>query len=124
MTATLVAKARRQLNAQKVRALGYSLELQMRAAGIPTPETEVVFTSGRKWAFDYAWRAWEIACEVEGGVFSQGRHTRGLGYTADCEKYNEAAIQGWLVLRVTTAMVADGRAMDVLRAAFAARGLE
>jgi hypothetical protein len=124
MSTALVAKARRSLRATRVRSRAIPLELQMRAAGIPTPETEVQFDPEHKWAFDYAWRAWRIACEVEGGVFSQGRHTRGLGYTRDCEKYNQAAILKWLVIRVTTAMVEDGRAIDVLRAAFAARGLE
>ena len=100
------------------------LLLQMKAAGIPTPETEVKFDRVREWAFDYAWRPWMIALEVEGGVFVQGRHTRGVGFTNDCIKYNRAAIAGWLVLRVTTDMATDGRAIGFLREAFSARGLE
>jgi hypothetical protein len=36
---------------------------------------------------------------------------RGAGFTADCEKLNAAALAGWLVLRVTSAHVADGRAL-------------
>lgn len=106
----------------KVEAL--PLVLQCKVAGLPAPETEVRVCRDRKWAFDYAWSPWRIACEVEGGVFTDGRHTRGLGYTEDCEKYNQAAISGWLVIRATTAMVADGRALAALRAAFSARGLE
>ena len=43
-----------------------------------------------------------------------GRHTRGKGYERDCEKYNEAVILGWRILRVTTDMVSDGRAFDVV----------
>jgi hypothetical protein len=97
---------------------------QLKAAKLPTPELEVVFAPDRKWAFDYAWRPWMIALEVEGGVFVKSRHTSGLGYTNDCEKYNAAAILGWLLIRATTAMVDDGRAIDALRAAFSARGLE
>jgi hypothetical protein len=103
---------------------GLPLPLQMHAAGLPTPETEVPVVPSRRWAFDFAWRHWQIALEVEGGVFSSGRHTRGVGYTEDCEKYNRAAIEGWLVIRATTEMVDDGRAIDALRQAFAARGLE
>jgi hypothetical protein len=106
------------------RAHAMPFELQMKAAGLPTPETEVMFARDRKWAFDYAWRPWMIALEVEGGVFIQGRHTRGVGFTNDCEKYNHASVKGWLVLRVTPEMVDDGRAVDVLRLAFAAKGLE
>jgi hypothetical protein len=109
-------------NRREAKAL--PLLLQMKAAGIPTPETEVKFVRDRDWCFDYAWRGWMIALEVEGGVFTQGRHVRGIGFTRDCEKYNRAAILHWMLLRVTTAMVKDGRAIDTLRDAFAARGLE
>jgi hypothetical protein len=42
-----------------------------------------------------------IALEVEGGVWTRGRHTRGKGFLGDMEKYNAAALGGWCVLRVT-----------------------
>jgi len=35
---------------------------------------------------------------------------RGLGYSQDCEKLNEAALLGWRVLRVTRDQIEDGRA--------------
>ena len=41
-----------------------------------------------------------------------GRHTRGSGFEADCVKYAEAMLLGYRVLRVTPAMIADGRAVD------------
>tara|TARA_A100000172_G_scaffold80071_2_gene68622 strand:+ start:2222 stop:2539 length:318 start_codon:yes stop_codon:yes gene_type:complete len=41
-----------------------------------------------------------IAVEVEGGIWTNGRHTRGGHWFAkDCEKYTEAAICCWSVLR-------------------------
>jgi very-short-patch-repair endonuclease len=43
-----------------------------------------------------------IAVEIEGAVYTQGRHTRGAGYLKDCEKYNEAQMLGWTVLRYST----------------------
>ena len=46
-----------------------------------------------------------IAFEVEGGVYSGGRHTRGAGFTADCKKYNAAAMLGWYVIRITPEMI-------------------
>jgi len=69
-------------------------------ARLPEPETEVSFHPSRKWRFDYAWPAAKIALEVEGGVWTQGRHTRGSGFVKDMDKYNAAAVLGWRVLRV------------------------
>jgi hypothetical protein len=42
-----------------------------------------------------------IALEVEGGVWTGGRHTRGAGFVRDMEKYNRAGVLGWRLLRVT-----------------------
>ena len=54
-----------------------------------------------------------MAVEVEGVVWGgSGRHQRAAGYSKDCEKYNEALIMGWHVLRVTTQQVADGTALQ------------
>jgi hypothetical protein len=46
-------------------------------------------------------------------------HVRLRGYENDCEKYSEAAICGWCVIRVTHGMVKSGRAWTLLEAAFA-----
>ena len=59
------------------------------------------FHPQRKWRFDYAVPAARVAIEVEGGVFTGGRHTTGAGFTADLEKYNTAESMGWHVLRIT-----------------------
>jgi hypothetical protein len=53
-----------------------------------------------------------LAVEIEGGVWVRGRHSRGAGLTADCVKYNEAAILGWTVIRCTSAQVDSGEALD------------
>ena len=68
---------------------------------LPRPVAEYRFHDLRRWRFDYAWPDWKIALEVEGGVWTGGRHTRGAGYLGDCEKYNEAQLLGWIVLRCT-----------------------
>lgn len=62
---------------------------------------EYMFHPERLWRFDYAIISCKIAIEVEGGVWTQGRHTRGKGYIADMEKYNEAVALGWRLIRVT-----------------------
>ncbi len=70
------------------------------ACGVPKPEPEYRFHLTRKWRFDYAWPDKKLALEVEGGVWTQGRHTRGSGFVGDMEKYNAAATMGWRILRV------------------------
>lgn len=59
------------------------------------------FHDTRKWRFDYAVPSLRIALEVEGGVWTGGRHTSAMGFLGDMEKYNEAALNGWVVLRCT-----------------------
>lgn len=72
-----------------------------RSMGLPTPQPEHRFHESRRWRFDYAWPEHRVALEVEGGVWTRGRHTRPLGFLNDCQKYNNAAALGWIVLRVT-----------------------
>lgn len=55
--------------------------------------------------------------EQEGGVFIRGRHSRGVGMVKDMEKYGEAAVLGWRVLRVTPQQVADGSALTLVERA-------
>ena len=86
----------------------------LRWAKVTPPELEVRFHPTRKWRFDLAWPAMRLAVEVEGGSWTHGRHTRGSGFESDCEKYNEAALAGWTVLRVTPGMIEDGRALGFI----------
>lgn len=92
-------------------------------ADLPEPVAEWVFAHdvGRKWRFDYAWIAQRVALEVEGGVWTRGRHTRSAGFLADCEKYNEAAARGWLVLRTTPTLLATRATLDLIARALARR---
>jgi very-short-patch-repair endonuclease len=69
--------------------------------GLPAPITEYKFHPVRRWRFDFAFPDRKIAVEIEGGVFTQGRHTRGKGFSGDMEKYNAAVLLGWKLLRYT-----------------------
>ncbi len=91
------------------------------AAGLSRPVPEYRFHPTRKWRFDWAWPDFKIALEIEGGVWTGGRHIRGSGFVKDIEKYNEAAIANWKVIRVTTKMFNSGDALVLVsRAADAA----
>ena len=92
---------------------------QLRAVGLTPFEQETRFHPTRKWRFDFSWPAKKVALEVEGGTWSGGAHTRGKHYESDCEKYSEAAILGWKVIRATTNMVEDGRAVSLVERALA-----
>lgn len=63
-------------------------------------DTEYRFHEDRRWRFDFADQFSRTAIELEGGVWSQGRHTRGQGFIDDCQKYNEAVMRGWAVIRI------------------------
>ena len=88
-----------------------SLALQIRAVKLPEPVREHRFHAIRKWRFDFAYPAHKLAIEVEGGVWSGGRHTRGSGFVKDMEKYNTALMDGWRVYRCTPDMIAKGTAV-------------
>jgi len=62
---------------------------------------EYRFHKKRLWRFDYAFIQEKIAIEIEGGAYTNGRHTRGSGFIKDMEKYNAANVLGWNVLRYT-----------------------
>lgn len=62
---------------------------------------EYKFHPIRKWRFDYAIPEHKIALEVEGGVWTGGRHTSPKGFLGDIEKYNTATLMGWRVFRTT-----------------------
>lgn len=106
-------KADKPLDPEKVfRAL-------LRRECIAQPIAEFRFAAPRRWKFDYAWPDYGVALEVEGGVWTRGRHTRGAGFLKDCEKYNAAAIRGWLVLRTVPSMLSTLETMVMLRSVIA-----
>lgn len=89
--------------------------------GLPRPEREWKFDAKRRWRFDYAWPERMVALEVEGGVWTGGRHTRGAGFLKDIEKYNRAAVLGWRLLRVTPDKLVSFGTFEMLREIFGLR---
>ena len=83
-------------------------------AGLPAPVRQYRFCPTRRWRADYAYPDAMLLIEVDGGTWSGGRHVRGKGFEADCEKTSTAAALGYRVVRVTRAMVEDGRAVALI----------
>ena len=65
------------------------------------------FHDTRKWEFDFAEPNTLVAIELEGGVYSNGRHVRPAGFIEDCKKYNAATADGWALFRFTPDMLRD-----------------
>lgn len=66
--------------------------------GIPEPQYEFRFHVSRRWRFDLAWPKRGVALEIQGGIWTQGRHSRGAAMLAEWEKLNTAAGLGWRIL--------------------------
>lgn len=82
-------------------------------------DTEFQFHPTRRWRADF--RLWKrdessgkVLVEIEGAIYSRGRHTRGAGYQADLDKYNHATALGYKVFRFSTTDVLRGRAKAFL----------
>lgn len=105
----------------KKSSLERAIETHMIQVGLPRPVSEFRFHPERRWRFDFAFPDLLVAVEVEGGVHTKGRHVRGYGFEQDAEKYNEAAIMGWLVVRLTGSMIKSGEGIRYVERAVASR---
>ena len=104
-------KKRRVVKGQRVQSEGeVTLARDLRALKIGF-EQEYKFHPERNWRADFLITGTKILIEVEGGIWSGGRHTRGKGFIADMEKYNAAAVMGFKVLRFDTQQVKSGLAI-------------
>lgn len=90
---------------------------QIRAAGLPEPVREHVFDPRRKWRLDFAWPAYGLAVEVQGGAEMVGRHQRPAGFVEDCRKLATAAVLGWRILPLPTPIIRSGEGLELLRRA-------
>lgn len=84
---------------------------------------EFRFHPVRRWRFDYALPSHKIALEVEGGVWSGGRHTRPQGFLGDIEKYNTATLLGWRVFRTTPENLFSKETLNLLKEAISNENL-
>ena len=108
-----IAKSKRQPRSEKIESESEGeslLSLQLKALKIAF-EREFKFCQDRKWRADFHLVDKMILIEVEGGIWSGGRHTRAKGYLGDMEKYNSATALGYSVYRYSTEQVKSGMAI-------------
>lgn len=111
-------KAERPTPAEKLspEVLQLLLDQEICDLGLPaaTPEYEFAKDIKRRWRIDRAWVTQRIALEIEGGIHMRGRHIRPAGFLSDMDKYNELALRGWLLVRISYDMIKDGRALALI----------
>ena len=76
------------------------------------------------WVLDFAWPASLVAVETNGAVWTNGRHTRGKGFSDDRDKMNSAQLLGWIVLEFTTTMLKDDPERCIAQVSIALRQRE
>ena len=68
----------------------------------PDAVAEYRFHPTRRWRFDFAIPSAKVAVEINGAIWTRGRHARGSGLVKEYEKMRAAAILGWRVLPFAT----------------------
>ena len=86
------------------------LAFQLKAAKIPF-EREVRCHPVRRWRLDFLVEGTKIAVEVQGGIWSGGRHTTGA-VEKEYEKENTALLMGYKILKVTAKHIRSGQALE------------
>ena len=66
---------------------------------------EYRFHPKRRWRADFAHLPTKTLIEVEGGGYRMGRHNRTVGFFQDSEKYLEAALLGFRVIRLASPQI-------------------
>lgn len=93
-----------------------------RECGLPPAQPEYRFCATRKWRFDFAFGEARLAIEIQGGIWTRGRHTRGSGLVKEYEKLNAAATLGWRILYCTPQEVMTLRFARTIQQALATDG--
>jgi hypothetical protein len=85
--------------------------------------TEYKFHPDRRWRFDYACPELKIAVEQEGGIWRKGggAHSRPANIIRDMEKYTQASVMGWVVIRRTPSTLKSSATMRLIEKAIATK---
>jgi len=61
----------------------------------------------KRYRLDFAHPSSLTGIEIQGAVYSRGRHVTGSGYERDCRKYNLAYTSDWTIFLLSGAMAKD-----------------
>lgn len=112
-------KSKKQKEIDKLAAQLKKEEFMRRCVekGLPKPTPEFKFHKVRRWRIDFYFESEnkKLALEVEGGVFTQGRHTRGKGFYNDMQKYNQFSVYGIYLIRVMPKELLKEETFDLIK---------
>ena len=118
-------QARVASNTDKAQGRNLAFDKLCEAHGLPVPVHEYQFHPTRKWKFDYLFGD-NVALEVEGGLFGVGQpcptckrravagHSSIERIKRDMEKYNAAAVLGYVILRCLPEDIESGAAFALV----------
>lgn len=69
---------------------------------------------GRKFRFDFYCVEASVLIEIHGGAYSGGRHTTGVGLSADSEKSRLAQMQGFKALAYTGQQITKSNVQELV----------
>ena len=102
-------QARKDLDAEMRNRFAATFEATWRLLDGPELEKEFYFNPDRQWRADYMFKVSDrlgverkYIVELDGGIWTGGRHVRGKGYIEDCMKKNKAALSGYYVICIPT----------------------
>ena len=97
----LVKSAKKQKDKERIKRIHSQFTDWLTANNIAFVK-EYKFCKERKWKIDYYLPDLNAAIEVEGGVWSGGRHINPKGFLNDIDKYNAITMAKIQLLRIDT----------------------
>jgi very-short-patch-repair endonuclease len=85
---------------------------QLDAVGLDGYVREYQAIPGRKFRFDFAWEKERLLVEINGGTYTRGGHSTGLGIKRDYIKQNLCQLAGYKLLTFDSDMVKSGQALE------------
>jgi len=75
----------------------------------------------KRFRLDFAHEETRVGIEIQGGIYTRGRHVTGAGYERDAFKYNLAYAGGWVIFLMTPEMIRNPRWYALIAATIESR---